>query len=88
VQNITVSLHGQLIGPLTMSFGVTVSPDLADTAEALVANADRAMYSAKQQGRNRVVLAELTEAPADTSEQRAVRHNEWRVAPSPLSLVA
>jgi diguanylate cyclase (GGDEF)-like protein len=63
VQNLTVSLHGRLIGPLTMSFGVTVAPDQADTAEALVANADRAMYIAKQQGRNRIVLAERTRTP-------------------------
>jgi diguanylate cyclase (GGDEF)-like protein len=63
VQNLTVSLHGRLIGPLTMSFGVTVAPDQADTAEALVANADRAMYIAKQRGRNCIVLAERTRAP-------------------------
>jgi diguanylate cyclase (GGDEF)-like protein len=88
VQNITVSLHGQLIGPLTMSFGVTVASDPADTAEALVANADRAMYGAKQQGRNRVVLAERTGATADTPEQGAVSHNEGRAATRLVRLVA
>jgi GGDEF domain-containing protein len=54
VQNITVSLRGQLIGPLTMSFGVSVASELADTAEALVANADRALVDRQQYGRKRV----------------------------------
>jgi diguanylate cyclase (GGDEF)-like protein len=78
VQNLTVSLHGQLIGPLTMSFGVTVAPDQADTAEALVANADRAMYIAKQQGRNRIVVAERSDAHA--AEQEATPSGEERTA--------
>lgn len=77
VQNLTVSVHGQLIGPLTMSFGVTVAPDQADTAELLVANADRALYIAKQQGRNRIVLAERTGAlSTQTAEQEAAPHGE------------
>ncbi len=77
VQNLTVSVHGLLIGPLTMSFGVTVAPDQADTAAALVANADRAMYIAKQQGRNRIVVAERARAPnAHTAEQETARHGE------------
>ncbi len=62
VCHISVASHGQMIGPITMSFGVTIVPDLADTSQSAVAGADRAMYLAKQQGRNRVVMADRPEA--------------------------
>ncbi len=41
----------------TMSFGVAVMPQDADSAEALVAAADKALYAAKARGRNRTVAA-------------------------------
>ena len=44
---------------ITISFGVAVTlPSPEETPEALVRKADKALYSAKQQGRNCVVLAE------------------------------
>ncbi|MHB1188353.1 diguanylate cyclase [Thiobacillus sp.] len=43
---------------LTVSIGVASWPAHADTAQALVAAADAAMYAAKQGGRNRVVRYE------------------------------
>jgi diguanylate cyclase (GGDEF)-like protein len=41
----------------TMSAGVAVFPDDAATADALLATADRALYRAKEHGRDRVELA-------------------------------
>ncbi len=38
---------------ISVSIGITVYPDDASTLENLLINADQAMYSAKQQGRNR-----------------------------------
>lgn len=38
---------------VTSSIGITVFPDDAETAAELLKNADQAMYSAKEQGRNR-----------------------------------
>lgn len=55
---------GQELGAVTVSIGVVCSPAAAETAEDLVRAADRAMYEAKQGGRNRVVLTRVPEAAA------------------------
>lgn len=47
--------------PLTISIGVSVFPDNGADASALCAAADKAMYQAKSNGRNQVVLAPLVE---------------------------
>ncbi|NVD34271.1 sensor domain-containing diguanylate cyclase [Marinobacter lutaoensis] len=57
-----VSEHRCILGsgvviPLTVSIGVAVYPDHGDQADRLFASADRAMYQAKSQGRNCVVVA-------------------------------
>ncbi|HET7291227.1 MAG TPA: sensor domain-containing diguanylate cyclase [Vicinamibacteria bacterium] len=49
---------------LTASFGVAVWPRDGETPEALLAAVDRALYAAKQGGRNRVVEAAPTDAPS------------------------
>jgi diguanylate cyclase (GGDEF)-like protein len=43
--------------PITVSIGVAVMPDHAGDAEGLERSADRALYTAKANGRNRVELA-------------------------------
>jgi diguanylate cyclase (GGDEF)-like protein len=48
--------HGPI--PITMSFGVAVSPPDADSADALIEAADRALYEAKHDGRDCVRTAE------------------------------
>ena len=42
---------------VTASFGLAVWPEGGQEPDALVASADRALYAAKQAGRNRVVAA-------------------------------
>jgi diguanylate cyclase (GGDEF)-like protein len=52
--------------PLTASFGVAVWPADGKEPEALLAAADRGLYSAKQSGRNRVVAASRLPAASPT----------------------
>jgi two-component system cell cycle response regulator len=42
--------------PVTVSLGVAGFPEVAESSEKLIATADEALYEAKKQGRNRVVL--------------------------------
>jgi diguanylate cyclase (GGDEF)-like protein len=49
--------RGSELGALTISIGVAVSPTHGVAPEEVVRAADRALYQAKQSGRNRVVLA-------------------------------
>jgi len=43
------------MGKVTVSIGVAVFPKSGNTAEALIARADEALYEAKRRGRNRVI---------------------------------
>ena len=49
---------GTMAGPinLTVSIGVTTNLPIGDSVDAMMARADAAMYNAKEQGRNQVVL--------------------------------
>jgi diguanylate cyclase (GGDEF)-like protein len=46
----------QPLGFVSISMGVAMFPDDADTVEALFKAADSALYQAKEQGRNRVMV--------------------------------
>ncbi|MGI8407964.1 MAG: GGDEF domain-containing protein, partial [Actinomycetota bacterium] len=54
---------GEVLVDLTVSIGVAMYPEHGDNRGALVGAADRALYRAKQEGRNRVVLAAEPEQP-------------------------
>jgi diguanylate cyclase (GGDEF)-like protein len=57
---------------VTVSVGVAVWPDDGREPSALVTAADRALYAAKESGRNRVVMAAgLASAPSSSSETPA-----------------
>jgi diguanylate cyclase (GGDEF)-like protein len=49
-------LRGQALGPVTISAGVAVFPDHADGEEGLIRAADLALYRAKEEGRNKVLM--------------------------------
>jgi diguanylate cyclase (GGDEF)-like protein len=52
-----VAHGGQLLGPVTCSVGVATYPEHGTTGEALLRAADTAVYRAKHEGRNQVVVA-------------------------------
>ena len=62
VKALHVSHHGQPLNTLTMSGGVAAFPDHGRTAESLLQAADAALYRAKQEGRDRVVVADAASA--------------------------
>jgi diguanylate cyclase (GGDEF)-like protein/PAS domain S-box-containing protein len=57
VKHLLVEHHSQVFGPLTVSLGVATFPEHGKTAEMTIAAADAALYRAKKEGRDRVVVA-------------------------------
>lgn len=58
VQYFTMKYREQHLGSITLSMGVATFPEHGRTALELLEASDRALYVAKQQGRDRVVVAE------------------------------
>ena len=55
-KRLDVQYHGQTLGPLTVSVGLAAFPEHGATAEAVLRAADQALYRAKAEGRDRVVV--------------------------------
>jgi diguanylate cyclase (GGDEF)-like protein len=58
IEETKIEYDGRRLPSMTASFGVAVFPLHAQTAADLVGAADRALYQAKEAGRNRVVVAD------------------------------
>jgi diguanylate cyclase (GGDEF)-like protein len=54
VRDLQINCDGHLVGGITISAGLAISPNHATDIEGLIAAADRAMYVAKNAGRDRV----------------------------------
>jgi diguanylate cyclase (GGDEF)-like protein/PAS domain S-box-containing protein len=63
---------------VSASIGITLYPEDADTADALLKNADQAMYAAKNQGRNRYHY--FTQSMQKTAQSRMRIANDLRKA--------
>jgi diguanylate cyclase (GGDEF)-like protein len=59
VRELRVNLRGQALGMVTASMGVAVFPTDAGVGSELIREADRALYLAKEAGRDRVVGASV-----------------------------
>ena len=57
VSNMGARVMGRSLPPVTFSAGVATVPEHGDNAEMLIRAADRALYMAKETGRDRVVVA-------------------------------
>ncbi|MBS2024949.1 MAG: GGDEF domain-containing protein, partial [Deltaproteobacteria bacterium] len=70
VERIVVTTAKETLGPiLRCSIGVASCPTHARDDRSLIAAADRALYQAKNTGRNKVVLAELSTSANETPAQ-------------------
>ncbi len=59
VRDLRVMFEGQTLGPVTLSFGVAVYPSHGTALNTVLRAADAALYRAKQEGRNQVVVADV-----------------------------
>jgi diguanylate cyclase (GGDEF)-like protein len=59
--------HLEPVGPVTISIGVALMPDHGTDVNSLIEMADKAMYRAKVQGRNRVEVWEEEPLPGSVS---------------------
>ena len=58
VSEVVIRAQGKVVGPVTVSIGLSAYPDHGSTPEELMKAADDALYRAKHEGRNRVLAAE------------------------------
>ena len=62
LRELAVQHHGRPLGMITVSVGVAALPEHGTSPNSLLDAADAALYRAKREGRDRVVVAELAEA--------------------------
>lgn len=70
-QSLVVPFRGSVLGEVTMSAGVATFPGTCSAVSELVAAADGALYAAKEEGRNRVVLSRRKSDKVTVSRSRA-----------------
>ena len=64
VKNINLRYEGRNLGAISVSIGISVYPDLGETPVELMKTADQALYMAKENGRDRIVVAEWPNSSA------------------------
>ena len=62
LRELSVAHQGRCLGMITVSVGVAELPEHGTTAKELLESADAALYRAKREGRDRVAVAETSQA--------------------------
>ena len=57
IKQLRIWHHGSLINSVNVSMGVVVFSEHGNSAETLLESADKALYKAKRQGRDRIEVA-------------------------------
>lgn len=78
IEALDVGFEGARLPRFTASFGVSSFPEHGWDLDSVLGAADRALYRAKEQGRNRVVAATITDAPTTDEWSGAVTTREAR----------
>jgi diguanylate cyclase (GGDEF)-like protein/PAS domain S-box-containing protein len=68
-KRLTILCQGGILGRTTISLGVAVFPNHGITPKALVQTVDKALYQAKEEGRNRVAVAPVVRVEAEAATQ-------------------
>jgi diguanylate cyclase (GGDEF)-like protein len=68
VAALRVTYRNRVLGGLTLSLGVAFLPDHGESAEELLRAADKALYRAKQSGRNQALIAVADDTAAKPVE--------------------
>jgi diguanylate cyclase (GGDEF)-like protein/PAS domain S-box-containing protein len=75
-RHLTIVHQGQNLGRATISLGVATYPEYGVTPKALIQTADKALFQAKEEGRDRVVVASVVREEAERATE------VWGVAAS------
>ncbi len=68
VKRLNLRYDGRDMGVITVSIGISIYPDLGETPGELMKKADQALYQAKENGRDRVVVAEQNKGVSGFSQ--------------------
>ncbi len=68
-KHLTIVHQGQILGRGTISLGVATYPEHGVTPKDLIQTADKALFQAKEEGRDRVVIAPVVREEAETATE-------------------
>jgi len=70
VKKLGLHYEGRDMGVITISVGVSIYPELGETPAELMKKADQALYQAKENGRDQVVVAESSDGVPSVSPMK------------------
>ena len=77
-RQLTFKFEGETLKAVTLSIGVAIFPENGFTSEALLKVADAALYRAKDEGRNRVIVADdTTFLPGEPNQENEKRKQRF-----------